>query len=431
MSTTLAKRIADEHAALVDALPSSVAGRTRRRDAIEALVQRGLPVQRDENWKYANLRPLEKARFVPAPTEARVTAPDLPTRIHGYKRFVFVDGVFAPALSDSAEPCDGVQFRSLAAQPDTIGFASAAARNGNLDASFALLNEAFATDGAHFSVAKDSRGTPCCIELLFVATTDLRNGASYPRLNLHVEQHAHLSLIERHLSFANPSSLVNAAVNVTVQNHSVVDHYRVQQAGPQAVWLDTLSATVAADATYRLNVVDLGAQSSRSTIQIQLAGERAELGLHVVSLGDRQQVHDTYALVEHAAPHARTDETFRGIASGRSRVAFNGKVVVREGAQGTDSRQSLRGLLAGPEAEIDVRPQLEIYTDDVKCSHGATAGKLDDTMLFYLLSRGIDRDQAQQLLKWAFLEDVVSKIAVPELRKQIEDTLPGQLKELM
>jgi Fe-S cluster assembly protein SufD len=194
--------------------------------------------------------------------------------------------------------------------------------------------------------------------------------------------------------------------------------------------MDTLSASVATDASYRVHVAEIGAQASRSTVQIKLEGERAELGLHVVSLGERNQVHDTYALVDHAAPRARTEESFRGIASGRSRVAFNGKIVVREGAHGTDSRQSLRGLLAGKEAEIDVRPQLEIYTDDVKCSHGATAGKLDDTMLFYLLSRGLDRETALKLLKWAFLEDVVAKITVPELRRQIEQSLAGQMPDV-
>jgi Fe-S cluster assembly protein SufD len=149
----------------------------------------------------------------------------------------------------------------------------------------------------------------------------------------------------------------------------------------------------------------------------------------VAALGDRQQVQDNFALVEHIAPLARTEQTFRGIASGRARVAFNGKIAVREAAAGTDSRQSLRGLLAGPEAEIDVRPQLEIYTDDVKCSHGATAGKLDDNMLFYLLSRGLSREVAQRLLKWAFLEDVVSKIELPELRRQIEHDLAGQMAD--
>jgi Fe-S cluster assembly protein SufD len=162
---------------------------------------------------------------------------------------------------------------------------------------------------------------------------------------------------------------------------------------------------------------------------VQLAGERAGVDLSVASLGDRQQIQDVFALVEHIAPRARTEQTFRGISAGRARVAFNGKVVVRKQAHGTDSRQSLRGLLAGPDAEIDVRPQLEIYTDDVRCSHGATAGKLDENMLFYMLSRGLDRDTAQRLLKWAFLEDVIAKIEVPELRRQIEQRLAGQMNE--
>jgi Fe-S cluster assembly protein SufD len=140
-------------------------------------------------------------------------------------------------------------------------------------------------------------------------------------------------------------------------------------------------------------------------------------------------VQDAYALVEHLAPHTRTEETFRGISGGRARVAFNGKIVVAREAHGSDSRQSLRGLLAGPEAEIDVRPQLEIYTDDVRCSHGATAGKLDDDMLFYLLSRGLDRDSALRALKWAFLEDVIAKIGVPELRRQIEERLAGAMQD--
>jgi Fe-S cluster assembly protein SufD len=164
-------------------------------------------------------------------------------------------------------------------------------------------------------------------------------------------------------------------------------------------------------------------------VHVQLVGEHAEVGLFGVSVGGKNQVHDTFALVEHIAANARTDQSFRGISSGRARVAFNGKIIVRKGAHGTDSRQSLRGLLAGDDAEIDVRPQLEIYTDDVRCNHGATAGKLDDNMLFYLLSRGLDRETAQRLLKWAFLEDVVAKIEVPELRRQIEQSLAGQLNE--
>jgi Fe-S cluster assembly protein SufD len=427
MSATLAKRIAEEHAAIADQLPSSVSGRAHRRDAIQALLERGLPVQRDENWKYANLRPLERLRFAPATPEARIAVADLPPAIKGYTRYVFVDGLFAPELSGGDTPCAGVTFRSLGSAPEIVSFANNPTPP-QIDTAFALLNEAFAADGAHISVAGGSQN-PACVELVFVATADAKNGASYPRLSLHVEPRARMGLIERHLSLGSPASFVNASVHVAIHSGATVDHYRVQQAGAQAFWMDTLSANVATDATYRLYAVDLGAQTSRTTAHIHLTGERAQLGLHAVSLADRSQVHDTYALVDHTAPYTRTDETFRGIASGRSRVAFNGKVIGRERARGTDSRQSLRGLLAGKEAEIDVRPQLEIYTDDVKCSHGATAGKLDDTMLFYLLSRGIDRETAQRLLKWAFLEDVVAKIAVPELRKQIELSLAGQLED--
>jgi Fe-S cluster assembly protein SufD len=383
-------------------------------------------------------------RFTPAPTPAPIDPRALPAAIEGYTRFVFVDGVFSAALSGNATPCEGVSFRSLGSAKRAGDIAgrivtqvakgaaalSRATSETSIDRSFAQVNEAFATDGAEIRVAAGARSKGCCIEVLFVATAESTVGASYPRIDLRVDANSQMSLIERHLSLGSAASFVNCAVNVVVQKQSVVDHYRVQHMSPTTVWMDTLTSSVATDAAYRLHAVEIGALSSRSTVQIELAGERAELGLHVVSLGERNQVHDTYALVDHAAPRARTDETFRGIAGGRSRVAFNGKIIVREGAHGTDSRQSLRGLLAGKEAEIDVRPQLEIYTDDVKCSHGATAGKLDDNMLFYLLSRGLDRDTALKLLKWAFLEDVVSKIAVPELRKQIEQSLAGQLQDV-
>jgi Fe-S cluster assembly protein SufD len=296
------------------------------------------------------------------------------------------------------------------------------------DLRFALLNEAFATDGAQILVEP---GTDCqaCIELVFVATTDAKVGASYPRVSFQVGAGARIGLIERHVSIGSDANFINCAVDVSVARDASVQHYRVQQTGARAIWFDTLTARLAENARYQLHSASLGALSARSTVHVQLAGERSEVGLFNVSVGGKNQVHDTFALVEHIAANARTEQSFRGISGGRARVAFNGKIIVRKGAHGTDSRQSLRGLLAGTDAEIDVRPQLEIYTDDVRCNHGATAGKLDDNMLFYMLSRGLDRETAQRLLKWAFLEDVVAKIEVPELRRQIEQSLAGQLNE--
>jgi Fe-S cluster assembly protein SufD len=431
MAASLATRIAQEHAAQSDSLPAGVVSRERRRSAIDALAAHGLPTSRDENWKYANLRPLERVRFAPASAveaPGAVALADLPPLVKGYARYTFVDGIFAPALSTPADR-PGIAVRSLRSDPTVRRFPSTlAAQSTTTDARFALLNEAFATDGASIRVAA---GTDCptCLELVFVANADAQTGASYPRVELQVEAGARLGLIERHVSVGSEANFVNGAVSVELARGATVHHYRLQHTGARAISFDTLSAVLSEDATYRLHSVSVGGVSARSTIHVQLIGERADVGLSVASLGDRQQTQDTFALVEHIAPRARTEQTFRGIAAGRSRVAFNGKVVVRKQALGTDSRQSLRGLLAGPEAEIDVRPQLEIYTDEVRASHGATAGKLDENMLFYMLTRGLDRDTAQRLLKWAFLEDVVAKIEVPELRRQIEQSLAEQLKE--
>jgi Fe-S cluster assembly protein SufD len=472
MSAVLSERIAQEHAASSAALPSSVVSAERRARVIEALRTTGLPTARDDNWKYANLRVLEKNSFRSVSTESyrKVAPSDLPPAIAGYARYVFVDGAFAAELSATAAHA-GVTVKSVAssaastgnAATDRSGYTAAGAglksaalgaagaagaagtavatgAAGAMSASrsadtivdgderFALLNEAFAVDGA---VVHAPKGADCvaCVEILFVATEAATNAASYPRLELQVEANARVGLIERHISVGSDANFVNGAVQVSIAPGAQVDHYRLQQAGAHATWFDTLTATVEKDARYCVHFVSVGALSARTTSRVRLTGQGAEAAIHVVSLADGQQVHDGFALIEHIAPNTKSDTSIRGIAGGRARVAFNSKVVVREHAKGTDSRQSLRGLLAGTQAEIDVRPQLEIYTDDVRCNHGATAGKLDDNMLFYMLSRGIEKEIAQQLLKWAFLEDVVSRIAVPELRKHIEQTLAGQMKE--
>jgi Fe-S cluster assembly protein SufD len=257
---------------------------------------------------------------------------------------------------------------------------------------------------------------------------DAAIGASHPRLEVSLDTGARLQLLERHVSEGDAASFVNVATRIRIGTGAGLCHYRIQETAPKAIWLDTLEADVARDGRYELHAAALGAGSARSTALVRLAGQGAAACVYGVSIGERHQVLDTFVRVEHAAPHTRTEETFRGIAAGRSRVAFNGAVVVRANARGADSRQSLRGLLAGPEAEIDARPQLEIYTDDVRATHGATAGTLDENMLFYLLSRGIDRATARSLLEWAFLEDVVSKVGVPELRRQIEHAIAARLR---
>jgi Fe-S cluster assembly protein SufD len=420
MNAALTARIAEDFAAAQAQAP--VLAQSRRRAAFEVLHAAGLPSARDENWKYANLRALERLRFVPAAAGVAPQAASLPAPLAGFARYVFLDGRFAPQLSAAASGA----FACLAAAAPAVTGARPA-RERTADERFALLNEAFATDGARIHLPAGA--PPERLELIFVACADGAHGTSYPRLEVSLGAGAQLQLIERHVSAAHAASTVDSAAVIELARGAHLTHYRLQGLSAGTVAFDTLEARLAEDAIYRLHGVSTGAAAARSTQIVRLTGARAHLAMALAALGDRQQVQDTFALVEHSAPHTRTEQLFRGIAAGRARVACNGKIVVAPNAAGTDSQQSLRGLLAGADAEIDVRPQLEIYTDDVRCSHGATAGKLDDNMLFYLLARGLDRDTALRLLKWAFLADAFAKIELPELRRQIEENLAEVLKD--
>ncbi|HEY1873261.1 MAG TPA: Fe-S cluster assembly protein SufD [Steroidobacteraceae bacterium] len=428
--SALTARIAEDFASSSASEPPAAGPAAHRRAAaLRALESAGLPSSRDENWKYANLRSLERVRFLPAPAvPALPSGAELPAPLPGIARFVFIDGRFAPAHSAALPGAAGAVTLLSQATDGPRGEVDGPPAAVAADERFALLNQAFATDGVAIDVHGGS-AAPLQLEALFVASAEAQSGASYPRLEVRLAPGAELTLIERHLSAGGGASFVASAAHVTLERGARLEHYRLQELNSRSTFFDTLSAELAGDAAYRLHGMSTGAQSARTTLAVHLTGERADLALAIAALGDRQQVQDAYAVVEHAAPNARTVQTFRGIAAGRARVAFNGKIIVAAGARGTDSRQSLRGLLAGPEAEIDVRPQLEIYTDDVRCSHGATAGKLDENMLFYLLSRGLERETAQRLLKWAFLEDVIAQIALRPLRRQVEERLAGQLRD--
>jgi Fe-S cluster assembly protein SufD len=411
MSSPLLTRIAAEHDAALDAQSMPPQARAQRRAALKRFLARGLPTTRDENWRYANLRTLEKASFLPASAAATVSSAELPAPLAGFARFVFVDGAFATHLSGA---------------PGAVGAAVLTRLQGELpgpEQPFALLNEAFANDGADIQVTAGAALAD--VEVLFYSASP---GAAYPRLKVHLAPNARLRLIERHMGPA-AAQFINSVVQVEVGAGAAFSHYRLQEVSAAATWSDTLRATVARDASYQLHLLQVGALAARTTADIQLAGPAARTRIDTVSLADAQQVHDHMIVVEHRAAHTRTEENFRGIAAGRARIGFNGLIIVRAGADHADSAQSLKGLLAGSDAEIDLRPQLQIHTDEVRCSHGATTGKLDEAMLFYLLTRGIEPAVAQRLLKWAFITDVVANIDVPALRTHVQRSLASHMQD--
>ena len=407
-------------------LPDEVVARALRRRAAEQLRRLGWPQARDEQWRYTNLRALERiASFAPlaAPPEAAARGVDsLPDPIAGFERWLFVDGVRHAAPRAAARGGVALPF------PGAADSWSAGQRLG-------LLNDMFARDAAVLRISGEA-----AVELLFLSSAGAAGAALYPRVHVELSPGSRLQLIERHLSAAPAphsavagaaGSFVNTATTIELGGGAQLMHYRLQQCGPQTLFLDTLSARLQEQARYEVRHLAMGAAGARTSARVRLAARGAAVGWQAIAIGHAEQVHDTTLEVEHAAAATRTDEVFRGIAEERARLAFSAHIHVQSSAPGAEARQSLRGLIEGAGAEIDLRPRLQIDTDEVSAQHGATTGRLDEQLLFYLLARGLDRRTARSLLKWAFLGDVLRAIELPALRAQVEQSAAGQLQDVL
>jgi Fe-S cluster assembly protein SufD len=401
-------------------LPGGAAWQGWRAGQLDRLIGLGLPTVRDEAWKYANLRLLE--RRVAAPGALRPLAvdaiakalPDVPGVRH-----VFVDGRYAPALTTGALP-DGARFASFAAiafdGPPAAAAPVLSESSDAVDERIRLLNGALLTDGAHLRVDPGvTVASP--VNVVFVRSA----GAAYPRLVVDVGANASLTLVEHHLTIDDAETFAAPVVDVRLGDGAALDHYRIQLQGARAVSTDDVAVAVGRDARYVHHTHAFGGQYARTDLRVRLGAAGATTALHGLFFADGSRHVDLRVLVDHAAPQTTSTQVFRGVGAGRGRGAYDGKVLIRHGCQKASSEQSSRNLLLSPTAEIDSRPQLEIYTDDVKAGHGATTGALDEDMLFYLLSRGVDRATAKGLLTFAFAEDVVSQVRIPELRRFLEN----------
>jgi Fe-S cluster assembly protein SufD len=406
-------------------LPGGQAWATWRSAALERLIAVGLPTPRDDAWKYTNLRLLGRRDLGPAPPRPLATSAlaDLP-EIAG-PRLVFVDGRFHAGLSAAQLPA-GCSFTPFAARfaaesPQALG-AALAGDAALIDERLRTLNASLAADGPALVLAPGARpGAP--IQLVHVAT----GGGAYPRTSVALGAGAALELLEYHLTAGGAEAFVAAAGDFHLAAGASLVHSSLQVAGERTILLDDARVSVAAGARFAHRLVALGGQLTRLDLRIALEGPGACAELAGVFCADGAREQHLRTLVEHRAPQTLSDQLYRGVAAGRGRGSYDGKVVVQPGAFKTESRQSSRNLLIGRDAAIESRPQLEINADDVKCSHGATTGTLDEQMLFYLLSRGLDRDTARALLTYAFVGDVLRRLAPDPLRRAAEARLLGRL----
>jgi Fe-S cluster assembly protein SufD len=409
-----------DYRAVAASLPGDAQAHAERARSAARLADIGWPSTRDEYWRYANLRAFEHLEvYRPAAgprTEAQVTlaalqrSGALPPPIPGFDRLVFLDGV---------------QVRGAEALPAAAETAATAEWFWPAELRLGLLCDMFASDAARLQVRGEAS-----IEVLFITSPSAAGAAVYPRLQVQLAADSSLQLIERHLGAPETSALVACNVTLDIGRAARLRHYRLQQCGRATAFTDTLWARLAEQAQYSVCAVTLGAGTARTSARVQLNGRGAALEWHAMAAGRAEQVQDTALRVEHLAPDTHTDEVFRGIADERARLAFSGHVQIAATAPGSQVRQSLRGLIEGVGAEIDLQPHLEINTDEVRASHGATTGRLDENLLFYLLARGIDRPTARGLLKWAFLSDVLREIGLPALRAAAEQLAAVQLQDV-
>jgi Fe-S cluster assembly protein SufD len=389
-------------------LPVSV-----RSGALNKALAAGLPQLRDDLWRYADLKFLASAALAPvaagtADALAAGVSALLPPRLPGFTRLVFGDGRLVPALSD---PCPALDTASAPLVPERTRHER-----------FGWLNDAFAIDIARLRVEGAQQ-----LEIVFAATPGTSRQAVYPRLELTAAADADVVVVERHVGTTADQGIINAAAQLYASAGSRVRHLRWQALADDAQFLDTVQLALDRDADYQLTLLQLGARTARCSLRASLYGPGARFALHGAALASGRRTLDHSLLVDHLAAQTHSEQVFRAIARDNARIACRSRVEVTRVARGSSSSQSLKGLLAGSGAEIDLRPQLEILTDEVRASHGATTGALDENMRFYLLSRGLDADSARALLEWAFLEDAVRGLELPGLRSAAEQGLATAL----
>ena len=397
-----------------------------RREAGERFARLGLPHQRIEDWKYTSVKPIAKRDFArPDAASATADAGAIESlRIPGIDahRLVFINGHFAAALSDTEGAGRGVSVRSLAsvlaenpeALRDRLGAAAPMDFSG-----FTALNTAFAEDGAVVEIAPDSRADRP-VELLFVSVAQDQPVAAHPRVLVSAGHHGEATIIEHYVGLDDARNLTNAVTEASLETGARIAHYRIQRESRKGFHVGSLHANQAGDSRLEQHNVNIGGQLVRTDINTALNAEGAETLYNGLYLANGRQHVDTHTRINHNVPNTTSEEAYRGILDGHARGVFNGRVYVAPHAQKTAAYQSNDNLLLSGKAEIDTKPELEIYADDVVCTHGATVGQLDTQALFYLRSRGVDHDTARGLLLYAFAEAAIERMGLEGLREWLQ-----------
>jgi len=401
--------------------------RKLREDAFARFCEVGFPTTHDEDWRFTNVSPIAKTPFKLATGTSQLEKKQLEAWLlpGAACQLVFVDGHFSRELSSLGDLPAGVHVNSLAeeirANPSVLEAHLGRYLDTERDA-FAALNTAFAADGAFVHIRK-GKVLEKPIHLLFVSTAADQPLMTHPRNLIVAEEQSQIAIVEDYDSLNGGVAFCNTATELIAAESAVVSHYMIEREDRATFNVSTLRIQQGRSSNVATHSVLLGGGLVRNNVHPVLAGEGAECLINGLFIGVERQHLDNYMLVEHASPHCDSRQFYNGILDGRSHGVFHGRIIVHKDAQKTDAKQTNRNLLLSDDAQIDTKPQLEIYADDVKCTHGATIGQMDETALFYLRSRGIDEASARKLLLLAFANECLDRMK--------EDTVRDYLRELI
>jgi Fe-S cluster assembly protein SufD len=414
-----------------------------RREGYTQFAETGFPTTHDEDWRFTNVSAIAQRRFILADGAAEVTAAELErfTTAPFACCLVFVNGRFSPQLSRIPALPKGVEAGSLAQaivkHPAVVERYLGKHLDFYRDA-FSALNTAFVGDGAYVYVPRSTvLDTP--IYALYVSTPGSKPAMTHPRNLIVIEENSQATIVEDYVSLSFPASapgpgaesaaFSNTVTELVAGDSAVVSHYMIVRESEQSFNVSTLRIQQARSSNVATHSLLLGGALIRNNVHPVLAGEGAECLINGLFMANGRQHMDNYMLVEHASPHCNSRQFYNGVLNGQGHGVFHGRIIVHKDAQKTDAKQTNRNLLLSDEAQIDTKPQLEIYADDVKCTHGATIGQVEENALFYLRSRGLDEDSAKHLLLLAFANECLDRMNSGQVRQHLERLVTEWLPE--
>jgi Fe-S cluster assembly protein SufD len=400
-----------------------------RRAGADRFASVGYPTTKDEEWRLTNVSPIAKTQFVPATAQLDEEAIELARQASfgadAVAELVFVNGYFAPSLSRAGKLPRGAIVSTFAQADDCAAIERHLGQVADILANpFVALNTGLMRDGVVVHVGKGiSVEQP--IHLLFVSTSGSEATQSFPRVLAVAEENSQLTLVESFVG-ATGMHFTGAVTEIVAANDSRIDHNHLHIGGDEAYVVSALAARLGRSSKLISHAATLGGKLTRNDLTVVLAGEGADATLNGLVMVGKEQHCDNHTLLDHAAANCPSHELYKHVLNDRASCVFKGKILVRQDSQKTDSKQTSKSLLLSDDAQMNSQPALEIYADDVKCTHGSTTGPVDEEMVFYLRSRGVGLDAARHLLTYAFAADITRRIKVEPVRRRLEDFLAAQ-----